>query len=130
MEGDIMGRPKGSLNKKKSDIVMKKKRGRPKNVVEPMVEEEISKVTTAKFLGYCKCGSMISNPDLVSKFIFECPSCGNRAQIKVLAKDNGNTNKPMNKKEYLDGALNISYHQMSPLNDHQIDPDHLKIQDM
>ena len=124
-----MGRPKGSLNKK-TLVVMKRKRGRPKNVVEPMVEEEASKVTKAKFLGYCKCSFMICKPDLVSKFIFECPACGNRARIKVLAKDNGDTNKPMNKKEYLDGALNTSYHQMLPLNDHQIDPEQLKIQDI
>lgn len=125
-----MGRPQGSLNKK-TLVVMKKKRGRPKKVVEVEVEvEEVSKVTTAKFLGYCpKCKSMIGNPDLVSKFIFECPSCGKRARVKLLAKDIGDVNRPMSKKEYLDGALNTSYHQL-PLNDHQIDPEHLKIQDI
>jgi len=124
-----MGRPRGSLNKKKSDIVMKRKRGRPKNVVEPKVEEEVSKVITAKFLGYCKCGSMIGNPDLVSKFIFECPSCGKIARIKTLKKDSGNT-RPLSKKEYLEGNINTIYHSQLPLNDYQIDPDQLKVQDI
>lgn len=123
-----MGRPRGSLNKKTS-IVMKKRRGRPKKVVEPNEVLPPSKVIKAKFLGYCKCSFMICTSELVSKFIFECPSCGKTARVKALKKENGNT-RPLSKKEYLDGNINASYHEMLPLNDHQIDPEQLKVQDI
>jgi len=74
-----------------------------------------------KFLGYCKCGNMITTGDLESKCIFICPSCKNRATKGRLNKDK--SKDLITKKEWREGA---SVQSVVEIN-HEIDPDSIKI---
>lgn len=125
-----MSRTKGSLNKKYKRVVLKKKRGRPKKIVVPAPELPVIKTTKIKFKGYCKCGFMITKKETVSKFIFECPSCGKRGRISTLKKERKNEFKPLTKKEYLETTINTNHYDMPVLNEHHIPPKDLKVQDI
>ena len=128
-----MGRPKGSLNrkyKKAPEKKEKRKRGRPrKAAIVPMPEPE-SNCKSIKFLGYCpKCKFLISKKELVSKKLFQCPSCEKRARTNRLLKESGS--EPLTRKEYLETMVHASsYNDMPALNDHEIDPKDLKIQEL
>jgi len=134
-----MGRPKGSLNKKYKKVtpvipVIKRKRGRPKKIVEPVIEAIVppSDMKKTKFLGYCpKCDFMIVKRDLISKFLFICPSCNKRARIKQLKKELKRSEpRPATKKEYLENTIDAKHIEMLALNDREIDPKDLKVQDI
>ena len=45
----------------------------------PWIPDDYTPPPKNKFLGYCKCGNIISSADLESKNIFNCPSCHYRA---------------------------------------------------
>jgi len=135
-----MSRPKGSLNKKtikkieklkKVEVKKYKKRGRPKGSKKVPVEKvvyDMSKVKRFKFLGYCKCHTLISNNELVSKFIYVCPGCGKRNRLKKLSKVLLN-DQPKSRKEFYSNVPKGSSFESLPLNDHQLGPKDLKIQD-
>lgn len=125
-----MGRPKGSLNKKRKNkvVIFKRKRGRPKKIVISPPPPEPSNVKKLKFIGFCsKCKGIIGKTDLESKFIFLCPSCGKRDRVKTLKKETGN--RPASRKEFMDpGSLvNADHYQMPGLQEHQLGPKDLKI---
>lgn len=125
-----MSRPKGSLNRKFKKDNIKRKRGRPRNPVVPP-ELPVPPVNTkrSKFLGYCpKCNAMIIKLDLESKFVFMCPYCGKRARISTLKKEI-KMEKFTSKKEYIDHVINSDHVEAIPLNDHEIDPKDLKVQE-
>lgn len=128
-----MGRPKGSLNKKKKLPVKKyRKRGRPKGkkkVNVPAIVYDMSKVKITKFLGYCpKCKFMISKKELVSKLVFLCPACNKKDRVTKLLKETG-SEKPKSKKEYLQSTVHVSSLESLPLNDVQLGGGDLKIQE-
>lgn len=136
-----MSRPKGSLNKKtllkmnkkqkkqettKNDT--KKKVGRPKKVeiVKVVKEEYIPKTIVSKFLGYCKCGSIIGNKDCDdNKYL--CPKCNKSGSVNSLIKEIKKEPVPMSKKEYLDSSLNIENMDVPSYNS-DINPKDFKIQ--
>jgi hypothetical protein len=132
-----MGRRKGSLNKKhklvyKTEPLIKRKRGRPRKIVEPLASTElpIYNIRRSKFLGYCpQCKSLINSLDLISKFIFVCPACSERNRIKKLKKDLGNE-KISSKKEYLEITVNSQYLEAPPMRDEEVKPKDLKIRDI
>jgi len=118
------------LNRKCKKVLTKKKRGRPKNVVAPLPEIPVIKTTKIKFKGYCpRCKFMITKHEMVSKKIFECPSCGKRATVSKLKKEIRNEFKPSTKKEYLESIINHNHHDMPDLNDSYIPSSELKIRD-
>ena len=128
-----MGRPKGSLNKKtKKKIMMKRKRGRPRKVIEKVAEKLDPVVPTrkSKFIGFCpKCYFMVAKTELVSKFIYECPSCGKRARISTLKKEKPTLKTYSNQKDYLSSTINADHYDMPSMHDPDIAPKDLKIQD-
>ena len=128
-----MSRPKGSVNSKgckgckKSKVIAKKKRGRPKNAI--VVKEAVVLVPTkkAKFLGHCnKCLTLISTLDLESEQIFNCPACGKRANTNKLKKEVKKT-AYKNQKEYLE-TVNCTYHKNTEvIREHEIKDKDLRI---
>lgn len=126
-----MGRTRGSLNKKYKKVVkdIKRKRGRPKNKVVEVIEEEVvSIVKTKKFIGFCpSCKALLCKLDLKSKTVFICPHCEKSGRVKALKKTLGSSHKPLTKKEYLENTVNTKHYQMPALNDHEISPDDLKV---
>lgn len=123
------GRPKGSKNKKVHSIKFRKrKRGRPKKVYEAAKKIEYPEVKPVKFLGYCKCGFMITKKELVSKFIYLCPLCEKRNRISKLKDEKkSEIEKPKTKKEYLENIIHVQY--VAADHDDHIDPNHLKVQE-
>jgi len=82
-------------------------------------------VKSYKFLGYCKCGGMVSAKDLISKFIYTCPMCGKRARLKTLKEA---INRPRIDRK--DDREEIHHHiDTLPLEDNVIDPKDFKVQE-
>jgi predicted RNA-binding Zn-ribbon protein involved in translation (DUF1610 family) len=130
-----MGRRKGSKNNthRKIHKKVKGRRGRPKGPAKkkaaPTELHDMSNVKTYKFLGFCKkCEFQISKKELVSKTIYECPSCGKKDKISKLIKKLS-TEKPKSKKEYLESTIHSTHIAHLPLNDVSIGPDDLKVQE-
>ena len=103
------GRPKGSKNKQKK---YKMENG-PKMADLP---KDYKIPTTKKFLGYCKCGSIIIPIDLKSTNVFICPSCNLRGKTKSLKRDK-KIDGIKSKKEYLQELkeINVKFHDMPSL---------------
>ena len=132
-----VGRPKGSKNKKHKKHFKYPKKVAKKTFNNPFYKKKIKRgrpkgsqnkktlagsqlhISKSRFQGYCpKCRFMISSLDLVSKFIFVCPGCGERASIKSLRKILKNEeDRPTSKKDYFDSGTVADYHDMPPLND-------------
>jgi len=109
-----------------------KKRGRPKKAyTETQETSVVSNVKTFKFLGYClKCNFMLYTGDKVSKIMVVCPSCGKKLRVSVLRKVRKiESEKPKNKKEYLESTIHVNYEELPPLNDEVINPNDLRIQE-
>lgn len=104
------GRPKGSKNKQKK---YKMENG-PKMAEVP---NDYKIPPTKKFLGYCKCGSIISSSDLESTYVFICPACDWRSKTKNLKKGRATEDGVKSKKEYLQELKEISvkFHDMPAL---------------
>ena len=104
---------------KKSKKTTGKKRGRPHGskdkktkVKEETTKEDLSHITFAKFLGYCKkCRSIIMSADLESKLIYICSSCGCRARTNTLKKTR-EIKKPKNKTEYMEDVIEAEHVDM------------------
>lgn len=96
--------------------------------LEPLDE---TKVTTSKFLGYCpKCKGIIVSKDTQSTFIYICPQCNKRDRVKGLRKTIGNdSDKPVSKKDYLESVVHSKHYEHIPLNEEQLKPKDLKIQE-
>lgn len=127
-----MSRTKGALNKKyKVKVASKKyrKRGRPRKI--KVVKEKIILpiIKPVKFLGYCgKCLFMITAKELLSKFIYECPSCGKRNRISKLKKEIKTIERHATKKDYLQATIHVQYVATNH-NEHDIKASDLKVQE-
>jgi hypothetical protein len=123
-EGNFMGRPSGSVNSKKGIKKVKvsktkKRRGRPKNIVAAKEEAVLIPTKKSSFIGYCnRCFTIISSLDLESPQIFNCLSCGKRANINKLKKE-VKREKYESKKEYL-ATVHSCYNYEAPMNDPEI----------
>ena len=130
MKRHKLGRPKGSKNKHPS----KGKRNRVQKDIKEIKEQKHKKgyipqvfpeVKPYKFLGYCECNSIISEKDLISKFLYYCCKCDKKARIKTLtsALNIARTDRKDDKEE-------IHRHiETLPLNDHIIDSKDFKVQE-
>ena len=128
-----MGRPKGALNKKYKRAVVvgeKKKRGRPKKVVVPEPIAPVIETRKMKFLGFCKCGFMITKNEKSSQELYECPGCGKKGRLSGLSKELETGHKGLSKKEYLENTINAKHIGMPALNDHQVSDKELKVRDI
>jgi len=131
-----MSRTKGSLNKKtKGSKNIKKKyrrRGRPKGSTKVAITKEKvyddSNVKRYKFLGYCKCETLISEKELKSKTIYECPGCGKSNRVSKLVKEL-TKEKFTNKKDYLSNTIHANHYESLPLNAPQMTSKDLKVQE-
>lgn len=128
-----MGRKLGSKNKRRAMIVMRKrKRGRPRKVIEKVEEKKDPVVPTKKlkFIGFCpKCLFMIAKAELISKLVYVCPSCGKRARINTLKKERPTLKTYRNEKEYLSSTINVDHYDMPSMHEPEIAPKDLKVQD-
>lgn len=126
-----MSRTKGALNQKTRKIAMKKKRGRPRNVVISPPDVQVIKTKKIKFIGYCPvCKFLITKLELESKKIFLCPSCNKRGRLSLLKKEVERAMKYINQKEYLASTINAEHHGMPSFHEPDIKPKDLKIQDI
>ena len=131
-----MSRTKGALNKKKSKYFKTlkkkyKKRGRPKKtkVIKEAVVYDMSKVKSYKFLGYCKkCSSLITEKEMISKTVYNCPSCNKQDKVKKLSQES-NAEKFTSKKDYLQSVIHTGHVEALPNNPHQLGEKDLKIQE-
>jgi len=81
-------------------------------------------IKSIKFLGYCKCGAIITKLELESKTIYNCLNCGKRSKVNKLSKNNPLIkNRPKSKKEYLESTVQ----NIVPMNNSDIDPKDFKI---
>jgi len=79
------------------------------------VVEDLSHILSGKFLGYCKkCGAIVSNNELKSKFIYVCTECHYSGRISALKKESirSKLEKEMTKKEYMQSSIGVDYHDM------------------
>ena len=135
------GRPKNSGKKaqkaqKAQKLKVSKKKGKKGKKVyksySSYKREEIvyPEVKSYKFIGYCECGSIISEKDIVSKLKCICPICDNKMAIKRLNKEkrsNSGNNDVIDKKEYTNEKR--AHVDTIPLNDHEINPNEFKVQE-
>jgi len=120
------GRGRPRKIKSKIKVIKYKKRGRPRKIKKAIKKEVVIEIPIKKykFLGYCKCGFMISKNDFESKFIFTCPSCGNRQRKKQLLQEM-QKEKYTNKKDYLEHTINAQHIDM-PANREDVPPEIFK----
>jgi len=132
------GRPKNSgkkaqkAQKSQKLKVSKKKIKKIYKSYSSYKREEIvyPEVKSYKFIGYCECGSIISEKDIVSKLKCICPICDNKMAIKRLNKEkrsNSGNNDVIDKKEYTNEKR--AHVDTIPLNDHEINPNEFKVQE-
>lgn len=104
------GRPKGSKNKstllkEAAEKLVKKDEAPPKPPPKAF-----------KYLGYCKCGSMIGSTDLETKFVYICPHCNLRARTNSLKKKQ-DSEVYSSKKDYMERIVNHEHLDSVPLSD-------------
>jgi hypothetical protein len=87
--------------------------------------EIVSNHKTFKFLGYCKCGSIIGSGDLESKRIYTCPQCCSRCGVGKLRKVNS-SDKPISKKDYLENNINAEHLDAPYIASEDVPPEILK----
>jgi len=132
------GRPKNSgkkaqkAQKAQKLKVSKKKIKKIYKSYSSYKREEIvyPEVKSYKFIGYCGCGSIISEKDIISKLKCICPICDNKMAIKRLNKEkrsNSGNNDVIDKKEYTNEKR--AHVDTIPLNDHEINPNEFKVQE-
>ena len=129
------GRPKNSGKKSQKSQKLKVSKKKIKKIYKSYSSykrEEIvyPEVKSYKFIGYCECGSIISEKDIVSKLKCICPICDNKMAIKRLNKEkrsNSGNNDVIDKKEYTNEKR--AHVDTIPLNDHEINPNEFKVQE-
>jgi hypothetical protein len=115
------GRPKGSKNKA---TLLREAQERSTRTESP---PPAPPPKSFKHLGYCKCGALVGEIDLLSKFIYKCPHCTLKGRVNSLSKSSkGETFS--SKKDYLEHTLNADFHDMPPLNE-DLDPNDVKVKE-
>ncbi len=100
--------------------------GRPKHKInEPVKVEYAFNASTSKFIGFCKCNSIISSKDC-SGNEFVCPKCHKTGSIDKLHKQS-EKEAVSSKKEYLEGSLNIENMDVN-YEPNTMSPDDFKVQ--
>jgi hypothetical protein len=77
------------------------------------IKEDLSNVKVAKFLGYCKCGAIVSTLEQDGKIKYICTECKYKGLISGLkAESIRSRERPETKKEYLQSFYTANYHDM------------------
>jgi hypothetical protein len=114
------GRPKGSKNKA---TILKEREALNKGKKEVLAP--LHPARKFKHIGYCRCGNMVGDVDLVSKFIYVCSHCKNRGKVSQLGKESKGE-KHSTKRDYLEDVTESNHLASVPLND-DLDPNAFKI---
>ena len=116
------GRPKGSKNKA---TILKEKDAL--NNVKKEIEAPLHPARSFKHIGYCRCGNMVGDVDLVSKGIYVCSHCKARGKVSRLGKES-KVEKHNTKRDYLEDVTESNHLASVPLND-ELDPKEIRVKE-
>jgi len=84
-----------------------------KKELKAKIKEDLSHVNVGKFLGFCKCGSMVSTLEKVGTLKYVCTECKYKGLVSKLSETSiRSREKPESKKEYLQSTFAANFHDM------------------